>query len=88
MTAGIMNNRLDSIVECNPQVLKGTIANLGLEDEFPAVSPLSNQSPIQENKASHLERSFELSKQKIKELGDIFTEVDRKPASELTNQYF
>ncbi|EGY28075.1 hypothetical protein Rin_00020030 [Candidatus Regiella insecticola 5.15] len=55
------------------------------EDAFPAVSPLSNQAPIQKNKASHLERSFELSEQKSKELGDIFTEVDRKPASELTN---
>ncbi|MCX2957074.1 MAG: hypothetical protein K7J15_05055, partial [Candidatus Regiella insecticola] len=31
------------------------------------------------------ERSFELSKQKTKELGDIFKEVDRKPASKLTN---
>jgi len=41
------------------------------EDELFSVSPLSNQAPIEENKASHLERSFELSKQKSKELGDI-----------------
>ncbi|WP_176487949.1 hypothetical protein [Candidatus Regiella insecticola] len=40
---------------------------------------------IEENKVSHLDRSYELSEQKVKELNDLFTEVDRKPASKLTN---
>lgn len=85
MAAGITNNTEGSIVGCNPQVFKGIMANSSLEDKSPSASPQSKQPFIEENKLSHLDRSYELSEQKIKELNDLFTEVDRKPASELTN---
>lgn len=85
MAAGITNNTEGSIVGCNPQVLKGIMANSSLEDKSPSASPQSKQSFIEENKLSYLDRSYELSEQKVKELNDLFTEVDRKPASKLTN---
>lgn len=58
MTAGITNNTEGSIVGCNPQVLKGIIANLSLEDKSPSVSPQSKLPFIEENKPSHFRAGF------------------------------